>query len=325
MSGMKNLRVGFAGTPDFAAAILVRLCDSPWAPIVVFTQPDRPAGRGRKLLASAVKTIAEDRNIPIEQPLSFKQPDALQSLQNYQLDLLVVAAYGLILPQAALDAPDLGCLNVHASLLPRWRGAAPIERALMAGDSETGVCLMHMEAGLDTGPIYAKRALKISRDSTGPALETALARLGADLLIELLPTISTAVATPQPAEGVTYARKLLPSEGEIDWSLSAITIERKLRALCPRVPVYTDVNSSDSTVRVFLLEAEAQPNGAGSAGKILSIDPRRGLEVGCGEGSLWITRLRLNRGKGLPLSIAEAVNGFRSFFEVGRVLGSGRD
>lgn len=318
---MSNLRVGFAGTPEFAATILKSLCLSSLRPVAVFTQPDRPAGRGQRLQAPPVKLIATEFGIPIEQPRSFREAEALHSLQKYNLDLLIVAAYGLILPQAALDIPRIGCVNVHASLLPRWRGAAPIERALLAGDSITGVCLMRMEAGLDTGPVYACRSLPITPESTGQTLEHALALIGADLLLDHLPTIAAATPAPQSTDGVCYAPKLSSAEGQIDWLRSADEIARQLRALHPRIPVYTNILSADGPVRLFVLEATANPNGKGPSGTFLSADPKSGLEVGCGSGSLFIQRLRLSRGKGLPLAIAEALNGFRSLLNVGGSLG----
>jgi methionyl-tRNA formyltransferase len=231
---------------------------------------------------------------------------------TYRLDLLVVAAYGLILPQAALDIPRSGCINVHASLLPRWRGAAPIERALLAGDSTTGVCLMRMEAGLDTGPVYACRDVPITAESTGQTLEHELAQIGAALLIEHLPRIPASTPVPQATEGVCYAPKLSAAEGQIDWLQGAHEIERQLRALSPRIPVYTPISTAEGEVRLFVLEAHANSEGKGPPGSILSVHPKAGLEVGCGTGSLFIKRLRLSRGKGLPLSIAEAMNGFRS-------------
>lgn len=318
---MSNLRVGFAGTPDFAATILKSLCLSSLQPLVVFTQPDRPAGRGRKLQAPPVKLVANEFGIPIEQPRSFRLEETLSSLRSYDLDILIVAAYGLILPQAALDIPRIGCINVHASLLPRWRGAAPIERALFAGDSITGVCLMRMEAGLDTGPVYACRSLPITPESTGQSLEEELAKLGTELLLEQLPTIRSSTPVPQSAEGVCYAAKLSGAEGQIDWQNSADAIARQLRALYPRIPVYSTILSKDGPVQLFVLEAHANPHGKGPAGTILSSHPETGLEIGCGTGSLFIKRLRLSRGKGLPLSIAEALNGFRSLLAVGTSLG----
>ena len=182
-------RVGFAGTPEFAAVILSALIKDRQNLQVVYTQPDRRAGRGRRLTANPVKQLALKHGISVAQPVTLKTPEAQRDLAGHQLDLLIVAAYGLILPQAILDTPRLGCVNVHASLLPRWRGAAPVERAIMAGDSETGVSIMHMDAGLDTGPVYASRRVPITATSQGPELEAELAACGAALLLELLPNI----------------------------------------------------------------------------------------------------------------------------------------
>ncbi|HHA19624.1 MAG TPA: methionyl-tRNA formyltransferase, partial [Methylophaga sp.] len=184
------MRIIFAGTPEFAAETLKALISNEYEVCAVYTQPDRPAGRGRKLTASPVKQLALNHNIPVEQPLNFKEDDAKQKLADYQADLMIVVAYGLLLPQAVLDAPKLGCINIHASLLPRWRGAAPIQRAILAGDTETGVCIMQMEAGLDTGPVLSRASCKITPEDTAQILHDRLAALGADTLLAALPNIT---------------------------------------------------------------------------------------------------------------------------------------
>ena len=323
------IRLGFAGTPEFAATILKHLLDTGWAPCVVFTQPDRPTGRGRRLQASPVKLLAESRGIEVRQPPTLKTQD----LRADALDVLVVAAYGLLLPAHILDAPRLGCVNVHASLLPRWRGAAPVERAILAGDRTTGVCIMKMDAGLDTGPVYRCAELPIEPTTTGGGLERDLAALGARMLTEVLAEIEVLKPQPQPESGATYARKLSAADRSIDWSRSAIDIDRQIRALCDRAPVTvfaaTDAQSGSPTVdacpRVQLLQAIALPEAAADESDTgLTAAPgtlirrgRQGIEVRCGTGVLRITRLKLNRGKGAPLDAAAVINGYGGFFEVG--------
>ncbi len=230
-----GLRLGFAGTPEFAARILHALLAAARVPAVVYTQPDRPAGRRRRLSASPVKTLAEQHNLPVRQPRSLRPAEEAAALRAADLDVFVVAAYGLILPTAVLTAPRFGCINVHASLLPRWRGAAPVERAIMAGDTETGVSIMHMEQGLDTGPVYLQRRLAITPDLDGPSLEARLADLGAEALLECLVRLPDLRPQPQAPEGVTYAAKLSRADAAIDWTLLAVVIERKIRALRGRM------------------------------------------------------------------------------------------
>ena len=230
------MRLVFAGTPEFSVPCL-EACRASGAEVVaVYTQPDRPAGRGRKLTPSPVKEAALAASIPVEQPESLKGAEVQQVLAAYQADLMVVVAYGLILPRKVLALPRLGCWNVHASLLPRWRGAAPIQRAILAGDSESGVDLMQMEAGLDTGPVLLERRTPIERHDTGGSLHDRLSALGADVLAEGLRRVmagETLVARAQPEEGVTYAHKIAKSEAAIAWSLPADVIERRVRAFDP--------------------------------------------------------------------------------------------
>jgi methionyl-tRNA formyltransferase len=232
---IQPLRIVFAGTPEFAVPALQALAESRHAVVAVYTQPDRPAGRGRKLTASAVKTAAEQLALPVEQPASLKEAEPVRALGAYAPDLMVVVAYGLILPQAVLDLPRLGCVNVHASLLPRWRGAAPIERALLAGDRETGISIMRMEAGLDTGPVYARFPMAIHADDTAGSLRTRLATLGARAIVEVIETIGAGIACAQPQDPslATYAGKIEKAEARIDWRQPAEEIERRVRAFNP--------------------------------------------------------------------------------------------
>ena len=230
-----NLRVAFAGTPEFAVPTLLSLMRSPHQLVGVLTQPDRPSGRGRLLTPSPVKAAAVDAAVPVAQPATLRSPEDRAQLVAWNPDVLVVVAYGLILPKAVLEIPRLGCVNVHASLLPRWRGAAPVERALLAGDETTGVTIMQMDAGLDTGPILLQRAVAIGPLDTGPDLRAKLAAEGAQLLLEALQGLAVGSLHPsaQPAEGVTYARKLEKREAPIDWSRPAVEVERQVRA-CSR-------------------------------------------------------------------------------------------
>ncbi|MEJ2088682.1 MAG: methionyl-tRNA formyltransferase [Gammaproteobacteria bacterium] len=315
-----HLRLGFAGTPPFAATILQALIDSPHPLELVLTQPNRPAGRGRKPKPSPVKALALAHGLPVRDPPGLKR----FSLEAFALDLLVVAAYGLILPGHILAAPRLGCLNVHASLLPRWRGAAPVERAIIAGDAETGVCLMQMDAGLDTGPVYALARTAIGPTETGGTLEARLADLGAQLLVDSLPDLETMTPTPQPEEGVTYAAKLTVADARIDWADPADLTARRIRAVADRLPVTLFTRAEDGAlIRMRLLAAAAEARAASAEpGTILATDPehRDAIRVACGSGALRITRLQLNRGKGTPLTAVAAMNGYPELFRPGRRL-----
>ncbi len=236
MPDEKKLRIVFAGTPDFAVPPLRALIDSPHTIQAVLTQPDRPAGRGRRLQQSPVKTTACTTGIPVWQPGSLRDEQWQQRLIALEPDLVVVVAYGLILPQAVLDIPRHGCWNIHASLLPRWRGAAPIQRAIQAGDRQTGVCIMHMEAGLDTGPIYACRTTPVDINDTAGTLHDRLAYLGAETLVECVQRLTSGslpAPRPQAEEGITYAHKVTPDEAEIDWRLPAENVVRHIHAFNP--------------------------------------------------------------------------------------------
>jgi methionyl-tRNA formyltransferase len=237
-----GLRIVFSGTPIFASNALLALFSRRFDVVAVYTQPDRPAGRGMKLTPSPVKTLALEHHIPVLQPASLKSADAQAELAALKPDLMIVAAYGLILPQAVLDIPRLGCLNIHASLLPRWRGAAPIHRAILAGDTESGVCIMRMEAGLDTGPVLLEKRTPIAADETTGSLHDRLAALGAEAIVEIVERLAAGekiAESTQPADGVTYASKIIPEEAKIDWRAEAKLIDRQVRAFNPSPGAWT--------------------------------------------------------------------------------------
>jgi methionyl-tRNA formyltransferase len=285
------LRIIFAGTPEFSVPTLNGLIDGGLAPIAVYTQPDRPAGRGRQLTASPVKQTALAHAIPVYQPQSLRKAAAQEQLAAHGADLMVVVAYGLLLPQLVLDAPRLGCVNLHASLLPRWRGAAPIQRALLAGDRESGVAIMAMEAGLDTGPVYLMKRVPIDARDTGGSLHDKLAAAGAQALLEAIPGIAAGVLTPTPQDeaGVTYASKLDKDEAEVSWSRPAVEIERMIRAFDPWPVAYTRLDGL--TLRLWGSEVSSADAGTTAPGTLLATS-RSGIEVATGAGVLRITRLQ---------------------------------
>ena len=303
-----TLRIVFAGTPDFSVPALQALIASPHQVIGVYTQPDRPAGRGRKLTPSPVKQAAIEAGIPVYQPASLKDAAAVDELASLAPDLMVVVAYGLLLPQRVLDIPRLGCVNIHASLLPRWRGAAPIQRAILSGDRVTGVAIMRMEAGLDTGPVYLSRETPIEPGETGGELHDRLSTLGAEALTEALPGIADGSLQPVPQadEGTLYAHKIAKTEGEIDWQATAEAIDRRVRAFNPWPVAYT--THEGATLRVW--QAEPVEGQAGDEpGRVMASD-RNGIEVGTGQGRLRIKRLQLPGKR--PMSVSEVLNS-RSF------------
>ncbi|KLD64341.1 methionyl-tRNA formyltransferase [Dyella japonica] len=289
-----KLRVVFAGTPEFSVPCL-EACRASGAEVVaVYTQPDRPAGRGRKLTPSPVKQAALAADIAVEQPESLKSDEARATLAAYAPDLMVVVAYGLILPRKVLAIPRLGCWNVHASLLPRWRGAAPIQRAILAGDSESGVDLMQMEAGLDTGPVLLERRTPISGEDTGGSLHDRLSMLGADVLAEGLARVMAGEALnaqAQPGEGVTYAHKLDKAEARLDFTKPAMELERQVRAFDPWPVAEGDV--AGETLRIWAARAI---EGSGAPGSVLGMS-REGIDIACGEGALRVTALQRAGGK----------------------------
>ena len=296
------LRIVFAGTPDFAVPCLAACLTSGAEVLAVYTQPDRPAGRGRKLSPSPVKVAALDAGLTVEQPESLKDDEARAKLAAYRPDLMVVVAYGLILPRKVLAIPRLGCWNVHGSLLPRWRGAAPIQRAVLAGDRETGVDLMQMEAGLDTGPTLIRRATPITRNDTGGSVHDRLAVLGAEALAEGLARVmagETLASTPQPEQGVTYAHKLDKAEALLDFSLPAVDLERKVRAFNPWPVAEADI--AGERVRVWDAHALAwddarQDPHQASPGSVIAAS-RQGIDVASIDGVLRITSVQRAGGR----------------------------
>jgi methionyl-tRNA formyltransferase len=298
------LRIVFAGTPGFAVPCL-RAAAERGEVVAVYTQPDRPAGRGRQPAASPVKVEALARGLPVFQPENFKSAAAREQLRALQPDLMVVVAYGLILPQSVLDIPRLGCWNVHASLLPRWRGAAPIQRAIEAGDSETGVCLMQMEKGLDTGPVLLSLATPITEDDTGGSLHDRLAALGAEVLgdgLKLARAGMRPVPQPQPAEGVTYAHKLDKAEARLDWARPARELANRVRAFNPW-PV-AEAELAGERLRIHAADALELAHGQ-APGTVLAAG-RDGIDIACGDGAL---RLRqVQRDGGRPMAAADYLN-----------------
>ena len=288
---MSGLRVAFAGTPDFSVPALEALREAGYNVVGVLTQPDRPKGRGRQVAASPVKAAALAHAIPLSQPLSLKDEAGRAELAAWRPDVLVVVAYGLILPPAALSIPRLGCINIHASLLPRWRGAAPIQRAILAGDGTTGVTIMLMDVGLDTGPMLLRKEIPIEAYETGGSLHDRLAILGGSALIEALEghAAGTLNAIPQPAEGVTYAAKLEKAEALIDWKRDAVEIERQVRAFNPW-PV-AETRWDGEQLRVFEARAERVDPIADDVGTITAVR-NDAIVVQCGIGQLALCQLQ---------------------------------
>lgn len=280
---MAAAKLLFAGTPDFALESLQALCDAGFIPAAVLTQPDRPAGRGKKMTESPVKRFAVEHDIPVLQPQTLKDPVVVTQLAATEPDVIIVAAYGLLLPQAVLDLPTRGCINVHASLLPRWRGAAPVQAAIRAGDRVTGVSLMQMDAGLDSGPVLASAAIDIGADETAGQLQGRLARLGAELLVQKIGEIleGKLEAVPQEEEQATYARKVRKEDAAIDWGQSAEQISRNVRAYDPVPGARFELDGE--VVKCW--KAQAAESDEGPAGTILE-SGRDGIIVACGEGAL---------------------------------------
>ena len=282
------MRIVFAGTPHFAEQALGALVAAGHQLTLVLTQPDRPAGRGMKVSMSPVKTLALRQGLEVFQPQSLRDPGAFERLQSASPEVLVVAAYGLILPQRVLDVAPLGALNIHASLLPRWRGAAPIQRAILAGDEETGITLLQMDAGLDTGAMVSRRVIPIQHDDSASSLHDRLSALGAEMIVEVLGSLKTArpQSTPQPEEGITYAHKIEKLEAALDWRRSSAELDRQVRAFNPFPGAFAPLG--ESTVKVW----RAHPaGGQGVPGTILSAD-ENGVAVACGDGALVVTELQ---------------------------------
>ncbi|MEQ6885650.1 methionyl-tRNA formyltransferase [Salicola sp. Rm-C-2C1-2] len=312
------MRIVFAGTPDFAATSLSALIEAGHDIMAVYTQPDRPAGRGRKARRGPVSQLAHDHGLRIEQPESLRNDEAQATLRDIAPDVMVIAAYGLILPQPVLDIPDHGCLNVHASLLPRWRGAAPIQWAIAAGDSETGISIMQMDAGLDTGDVVSRHRIPIMDDETGGSLHDRLAESGGKAITGALHELAHGSLAPEPQDDhrATYARKLERSDGRIDWQSTAQSLARRIRAFNPWPMAHSTMD--DDAIRVLSAEAVNTDVTDSKPGTVLAREPAGAL-VQCGEGVIRITRVQLPGGR--PQSVRDLINGGRPVLLPGQRLG----
>ncbi|WP_411166536.1 Methionyl-tRNA formyltransferase [Aeromonas sp. DSM 116730] len=313
---MNKLKLIFAGTPDFAARHLAALLSSDHEVVAVYTQPDKPAGRGQKLTASPVKELALAHSLPVYQPASLRNEAAQAELAALGADLMVVVAYGLILPKAVLDTPRLGCLNVHGSLLPRWRGAAPIQRAIWAGDAETGVTIMQMDVGLDTGAMIRKVSCPIAFDETSASLYDKLAELGPQALVDTLNAMAAGETTAEAQDDAlaNYAQKLSKEEARIDWSMEAVAIERCIRAFNPWPISWFE--AAEQTIKVWQAEVIDSDHGQ-SAGTLLKAD-KQGIDVATGKGVLRLLTLQPPGKK--AMSVPDLLNSRRDWFEPGTQL-----
>jgi methionyl-tRNA formyltransferase len=308
-----KLKIIFAGTAEFAATILAALLTTSHEIIAVYTKPDRPAGRGRKITSCPVKILAEQAKLVIQQPTSLNSHYQQQQLIDTAATVMIVAAYGLIIPAAILPIPALGCINIHASLLPRWRGASPIQQAILAGDTETGISLMQMDAGLDTGAILTQASCTIAANDTSLSLEQRLASLAAKLLLDSLPLLSTGILKPIPQStaGITYAAKLLKTDGKINWQETATVIERKIRAYYPWPVAFTTYHHA--VVRIFAATAFPANNSV-PPGTIVSLN-RQGIDVATADGCLRITQLQFPGGK--IIAVKDLLNAQDKIWQVG--------
>ena len=317
---MKSLNIIFAGTPDFAAQHLQAILNSQHNVIAVYTQPDKPAGRGKKLQASPVKQLAEQNNIPVYQPKSLRKEEAQFELKVLNADVMVVVAYGLILPKAVLDAPRLGCLNVHGSILPRWRGAAPIQRSIWAGDAQTGVTIMQMDEGLDTGDMLHKVYCDILPTETSTSLYNKLAELAPSALIDVLDNLENGkfIAEKQDDSQSNYAEKLSKEEAQLDWSFPAIQLERNIRAFNPWPIAYFSTEDKDGNTQTLkVYQAEVFPHQDKPAGTILSAD-KNGIQIATVDGVLNLLQLQPAGKK--PMSAQDLLNGRAEWFTIGKML-----
>jgi len=299
------MRLVFAGTPTFAATALDALVRSEHEVVLVLTRPDAAAGRGMKQLSSEVKRLATQHNLPVYQPATLRDPGVLEHIRSFDADAMVVAAYGLILPRSVIDAFQYGCINIHASLLPRWRGAAPIQHALLAGDNETGISIMRMDEGLDTGPVYLMQAIPITSNDTGGSLHDKLAQLGAHTIGRALADIMSGKLQPhpQPAEGATYAHKITREQARIQWTRPAYEIERAIRAFNPFPGAFSHIDQQ--LIKVWAAQTDAaSPDQPGS---VIAVSGA-GIVVACGSGALRLTELQRQGGKRLPAG--EFLRGF---------------
>ena len=316
---MSKLNIIFAGTPDFAAQHLQALLDSEHNVIAVYTQPDKPSGRGKKLQASPVKQLAEAHNIPVYQPKSLRKEEVQVELKALNADVMVVVAYGLILPEAVLKAPKYGCLNVHGSILPRWRGAAPIQRAIWAGDSQTGVTIMQMDIGLDTGDMLHKVYTDILPTETSASLYQKLAELAPPALLEVLNGLENQQFKPEKQDDdlANYAEKLTKEEAKLDWNLLACQLERNIRAFNPAPIAFLTVNVNGNEERIKVYQANVLPHQEKVLGTVIAFD-KTGLKIATQDGVLNITQLQPQGKK--PMSVQDFLNGRSDWFKVGEVL-----
>ncbi|MFI4937365.1 MAG: methionyl-tRNA formyltransferase [Candidatus Berkiellales bacterium] len=306
------MKVAFAGTPEFAKIQLQALLESNHQVVVVYTQPDKPAGRGQHLHFSSVKTLALQHGLPVEQPTSLKSNDAAEILKQYQPDVMIVAAYGMILPPAILALPRFGCINVHASLLPRWRGASPIQQAILAGDNTTGITMMKMDLGLDTGDILMQNDCAITADDTAGTLYDKLALLGAKMLLDDLETLVNMTPQPQDPQLVTHASKISKDDGNLNWDLKAAELERQIRAFNPWPIAYSHIDHT--LFRIW--HAKTKPlSSKATPGKIIDHD-QEGVSVATQEGALVITQGQLPGKKIMPM--LEILKGHHELFAVGK-------
>lgn len=317
---LKPLNIIFAGTPDFAAQHLAALINSEHNIVAVYCPPDKPAGRGKKLTACATKLLAIEHNLPVEQPINFKETSAQQQLAQYNADVMVVVAYGLLLPEVILNAPRLGCINVHGSLLPKWRGAAPIQRALEAGDEQTGVTIMQMNKGLDTGDMILTSQCQIENTDTSASLYEKLAQLGPTALVDTLAlmTTDTHTAVSQNNDLATYAHKLDKAEAEVNWQLTASELDRKIRAYIPW-PVaqftFTEDTQNNKQHRIRIWQASVKTiETTKPAGTIISAD-KDGIVVATAKNAICLEVLQLPNKKSLP--VQDILNGRADWFKVG--------
>ena len=316
---MSKLNIIFAGTPDFAAQHLQALLDSEHNVIAVYTQPDKPSGRGKKLQASPVKQLAEAHNIPVYQPKSLRKEEVQVELKALNADVMVVVAYGLILPESVLKAPKYGCLNVHGSILPRWRGAAPIQRAIWAGDSQTGVTIMQMDIGLDTGDMLHKVYTDILPTETSASLYQKLAELAPPALLEVLNGLENQQFKPEKQDDdlANYAEKLTKEEAKLDWNLPAFQLELNIRAFNPAPIAFLTVNVNGNEERIKVYQANVLPHQEKVLGTVIAFD-KTGLKIATQDGVLNITQLQPQGKK--PMSVQDFLNGRSDWFKVGEVL-----
>lgn len=315
---MNPYRIIFAGTPDFAAEALIAILQSQHNVVAVYTQPDRRAGRGQKVIHSPVKQLALKHSIPVEQPPHFKDTNSLDQLRQYNADIMVVAAYGIILPSEVLNEPKYGCINIHASLLPRWRGAAPIQRAIAQGDTQTGITIMLMDEGLDTGDMLHKTTLAIENNDTGYSLHNKLAKLGASSLITVLDNLPNYLsqASTQNEKQASYAKKLSKKEAQIDWSQPAQSIYNKVRAFKSWPVAFGVLNGQ--TIRLWEVDAKIYPHNF-KIGEICSVDASY-IAVACKDGHILLKTLQLPGKKALPCT--EILRGKKDFFVIGQCFES---